>query len=127
MRSVSPWFLATLLLGCSAGTGGTESVTPSPTALAPPTATARLNDGTRVLGQLETRDEKATLLMSADGLRVTVHDGRGTLIAEDVKLDELRQKDPFLYEVCRSSVASNHYLDARLDVPSGRRSDERFP
>jgi hypothetical protein len=55
--------------------------------------------------------------MSSDGLHVTVQDESGAIVADDIAVDQLRQRDPFLYDLFRSSVASNHYLDARLDVP----------
>jgi hypothetical protein len=81
-----------------------------------------------VLGVLQTRDQRVTLMAAPDGLRVTVRDATGAIVAQDVSVDALRETDPFLYEVCRSSTASNHYLDARLDQPQplGHGVDGRF-
>jgi hypothetical protein len=119
MKSVRSFLPVVFLVGCTAGAGPTETSTPSaaPSPLEPLASTGEPTSGARVLGQLRTRDQRATLLMAHDGLHVTVHDASGGLVAQDLPIDELRQSDPFLYEVCRSSVASNHYLDARLDEP----------
>jgi hypothetical protein len=127
MRNVRSFLPVVFLVGCTAGAGPTETSPPSaaPSPLQPLASTTQPANGARVLGQLQTRDQRVTLLMAHDGLHVTVHDASGGLVAQDVSIDELRQSDPFLYEVCRSSVASNHYLDARLDRPRGLESDRR--
>jgi len=64
---------------------------------------------------LQTRDRRVEL---HSGTRITVRNNEGDLVAEDLSLDELQQRDPFLYEVCRTSFAGNDgtFLDARLDV-----------
>jgi hypothetical protein len=69
-----------------------------------------------VLGKLQMRDRDVTLLASPGGLRVTIEDARGAVLARDVGVAELQSIDPLVYEMFRQSVASNRpYLDARLD------------
>jgi hypothetical protein len=124
MTSARSFILFACLTGCSSGAGPSETSTGGATAAAPrdePVASApqasQPGSASRVLGQLRTRDQRVTLLTGSDGLHVTVQNGSGAIVAEDIAIDELRQRDPLLYDLCRSSVASNHYLDARLDVP----------
>jgi hypothetical protein len=66
------------------------------------------------------RDRTVTLLGAKDGLRVTIQDEAGRVLAEDVALDEVRGTDPLVYEVCRTAFADNRgYVDARLDLGVG--------
>ncbi len=64
---------------------------------------------------LQTRDRRIELHL---GTRVTVRNNQGELVAEDITLDELSARDPFLYDLCRASFATNDsaFLDARLDA-----------
>ncbi len=75
-----------------------------------------------VIGKLQTRDRAVTLLVSRDGLHVTVEDPSGNVLARDVPVDELRVLDGITYELFRSSVASRSEsgLDARLEVAEPR-------
>jgi hypothetical protein len=112
------------LVACSSSVGPSETAAGGTTAAAPreeqvlsAPAASQTSDGSRVFGQLRTRDQRVTLLTGPGGLHVTVQNESGVVVAEDISMDDLRQRDPSLYELCRSSVASNHYLDARLDIP----------
>jgi hypothetical protein len=118
------------LAGCSAGAGtstsassGGASNAPSDPRIAEESNGAASEAGNLhpVIGQLRTRDRRVTLFAAHDGLRVSIDDESGTSLIQDVPIDALRDKDPALYELCRSSVASNrYYLDARLDLPLRR-------
>jgi hypothetical protein len=74
---------------------------------------------------IQTRDGKVTVLGGGGDLRVVVERADGTLAMDGVSLDELRARDPVLYELVTSSYASNAsnasngtYLDATLDLPA---------
>jgi hypothetical protein len=100
------------LVGCSSVSGGAHR-------------TAAATDRP-VIGKLQTRDRAVTLLAARDGLRVTVEDPSGNVLAQDVSVDDLRFLDGVTYELFRSSVASRSEsgLDARLelaDPTAGRR------
>jgi hypothetical protein len=92
------------LTGCSGGVSGG--------ALTSPAGADR-----PVIGKLQTRDRAVTLLAARDGLRVTVEDSSGSVLARDVPVDDLRFLDGVTYELFRSSVAARSVsgLDARLD------------
>jgi hypothetical protein len=96
--------LTLALVGCSSGVSGGAHLS---------AATDR-----PVIGKLQTRDRAVTLLAARDGLRVTVEDPSGNVLAKDVSVDELRLLDGITYELFRSSVASRSEsgLDARLEV-----------
>jgi hypothetical protein len=121
MKTAYRALLAVGLVGCSSGAGLGEvprAQGSAPIPLAALTANAQATaPGASVLGVLQVRDQRVTLLASRDGLRVTVRDAVGAVVAENATIEELREKDPFVYEICRSSVASIHDLDARLDHP----------
>jgi hypothetical protein len=76
-----------------------------------------------VFGKLEFRDRTVSFLATRDGLRVTLQEASGKVLAENVSIDELRNRDPFAYEACRSAVVQNGYLDAALDLPFGAAAD----
>jgi hypothetical protein len=122
MKSSTISVLALSLLGCSSGglsAGPVEGVDPhaDPPGVTLPSSTA--TDRLPVLGRLQMRDRKVTLLGSRDGLRVTIEDEAGRVIARGASLDDVRQIDPSVYEICRTAVADNRgYLDARLDMPA---------
>jgi hypothetical protein len=111
MRSAA-WFLGCLcLVGCSSA-AGSPSISGS---------IASVTSTRPVIGALETRDRMIMLFASPDGLRVTVRDGSGAVLAKEITIEQLRDQDTVLYELCRSAVASNGtYLDARVDLPEGR-------
>jgi hypothetical protein len=68
---------------------------------------------------LELRDRRVTIASSGRGLLVTVKGPDGALLADAIPLEKLKTTDPFLYDVCGSTVASNGaYLDARFDPPA---------
>jgi hypothetical protein len=96
------------LAACSSGAGSGEvsgvGVATSPPAAAHP-----------VIGKLKTHDRSIVLMSSHDGLRVTVEDASGAVIARDVEVERLRGVDPVAYELCRSSLAMSEgpYLEAR--------------
>ncbi len=120
MRIVLALVFAAGLVACSNGTGLSEvpaGRAASPPVAALPTPADEPAPGGKVIGVLQLRDERATLFAASDGLHVTVRDASGALLAQDVRVEDLRERDPFLYEVCRSSVAMNHSLDARVDPP----------
>ncbi len=72
------------------------------------------------IGAIETRDRKVLLFAASDGLRVTVEDESGAILAKEISVEELRDQDALLYELCRSAVAQNGaYLDARVDLATG--------
>lgn len=112
---------------CIVGLGGVGCTTPSspePAARAvattPPPKAAAGNASAGgahgpTIAVLQTRDRRVEL---HSGTRVTVRNNEGDLVADDVTLDELAERDPFLYEVCRASFAQNgtEYVDARLDT-----------
>jgi hypothetical protein len=97
--------LALPLIGCSGGVSGGAHLSAAAT-------------DHPVIGKLQTRDRAVTLLAARDGLRVTVEDPSGNVLAQDVSVDELRFLDGVTYELFRSSVASRSEsgLDARLEV-----------
>jgi hypothetical protein len=73
-----------------------------------------------VIGALATRDRKVVLLSAPEGLRVTVEDASGAVIAKEIPIEDLRDQDALLYELCRSAVAANGaFVDARIDPLSG--------
>ncbi len=119
MKSISTVIVAAGLVGCSTGVGVGEAPRGQPSASSSPAAlmTSELGGSAHVLGVLQMRDQRVTLMAARDGMLVTVRDGTGAIVAQDVKVEDLRETEPFLYEVCRSATASNHYLDARLDRP----------
>jgi hypothetical protein len=69
-----------------------------------------------VIGKLQSHDRSVTLLASHDGLRVTVEDATGKVLAHDVDVEAVRGIDPVVYEMCRSSLASNAPVDASLHL-----------
>jgi hypothetical protein len=93
------------LVGCSSGVSGGAHLS------------AAATDRT-VIGKLQARDRAITLLAAREGLRVTVEDPSGHVLAQDVSVDDLRFLDGVTYELFRSSVASSTEsgLDARLEV-----------
>jgi hypothetical protein len=104
------------LFACSSS-GLPERSGAAPAAVPAPRAT---------IGKLQMRDRSILLLASGAGLRVTVEDMAGTVLAEDVALDDLRTIDPVAYDVCRSSTASHQeQFDARLQLPLDSRVDDR--
>jgi hypothetical protein len=114
--------LVLVLVGCTSGVGPSQPSSvgsPLPVAQAdPPTVVEAPLPGARVFGQLRTRDRRVTLMTSQGGLRLTVQDKAGTVLARDVTVDDLAKSEPILHEVLRSSVATREpYLDARLYVP----------
>jgi hypothetical protein len=59
------------------------------------------------------------MFAAPDGLRVTLQDSTGRILAEDVSVDELRDRDPFAYEACHSALGrSGGDVDATLRLPS---------
>jgi hypothetical protein len=93
-------------LGCSSAPGAPSTGGTTATALSARPA----------IGALETRDRKLLLFAAPDGLKVTLEDDSGAILAKEISLEELRDRDALLYELCRSAVAQNGaYLDARVD------------
>jgi hypothetical protein len=111
-------------MGCSGSGGVTGEPVANPAALEAPTETetaplpaAPMSAGRPVLGKLQMHGRNVTLLGSRDGLRVTIEDDTGRILAHDASIDEVRLLDPLVYEACRSAVADNRgYLDARVYV-----------
>jgi hypothetical protein len=102
-------FLSAVLGGCSTGAEG-QLLSPAAASPAHP-----------VIGKLQARDRSVTLMSSPGGLRVTVEDAAGTVLARDVDVEALRGLDPTSYDMCRSAVAFSAqpaspgpYLDARV-------------
>jgi hypothetical protein len=111
--------VALLFLGCSSSAGLSATVPPA-LSTSPPDSPPSASGVTRLasLGRLQMKDRSVTLLASRDGVRFTVEDGAGVVLAREVSIDDLRRMEPLLYEVCQSAVVHNHaFLDARLDLP----------
>jgi hypothetical protein len=78
------------------------------------------------LGTLQLRDRMVTMFATPDGLRVTLEDSAGKVLAEDISIDELRDRDLFAYQACRSGIAHGEsYLDAALHLSSSAAAGER--
>jgi hypothetical protein len=76
------------------------------------------SQGYPVIGRLRTRDRMVLLLASGNGLRVTIEDLSGAVLAEEVPLEAVRDRDPVTYVLCTSALASRApTADARLDLP----------
>jgi hypothetical protein len=128
MKNVGILLLMVSLGACSSGAGSSAGGAPTANLPGDPSSGASLGASASgpaavrpVIGQLRTRDRRVTLLAAHDGLRVSIEDESGAPLLTDVPVDALREQDPVIYELCRSSVASNHYyLDARLDLPTRR-------
>jgi hypothetical protein len=107
-------------MGCSGSGGLPGEPAANPAAVEVPAETAAtpaapMSAGRPVLGKLQMQGRMVTLLGSRDGLRVTVEDETGRIVAHDASIEEVRLVDPLVYEACRSAVADNRgYLDARL-------------
>jgi hypothetical protein len=107
--------LAGVLFACSSGGGLAERSGGA----GAPAADAHAH---ATIGKLQMRDRTITLRASSAGLRVTVHDAAGAVLAQDVAVDELRAIDPVSYEICRSSTAiRGEYLDALRYAPVDER------
>jgi hypothetical protein len=68
-----------------------------------------------VIAVLQTRDHRISLHA---GSHVTVRTNEGALVADDVPIESLRDTDPFVYDVVRSSFAGEgapQPLDARVE------------
>jgi hypothetical protein len=109
--------LAGALLACSSGSSLAERTG----SFAAPAAHAGAT-----IGRIQMRDRTITLHASSAGLRVTVQDEAGAVLAQDVAVDELRTVDPLSYDVCRSSTAHRgEYLDALWYAPIDARVEGR--
>jgi hypothetical protein len=73
----------------------------------------------RAIAGLQLRDKKLTIFSTDKGLAVTVVGEGGQVVADAVPIEKLRNVDPFLYDVCVSTVASTGgpYVDASLHLP----------
>lgn len=95
------------------------SQTAAPAADVTPTPALRVA-GRPVIATLVTHDSKAAILGgNGKDLRVVVRSANGANSAsgaDGVTLDELRARDPELYEIVTSSFAANGYVDATLDL-----------
>jgi hypothetical protein len=119
MRSIVAASAAPLLFAlfaCGSAAVGAPAPSPSDTQpVAAPAAKADAPSG-KSLGHLQTRDHKLTLFASPAGLRVTVRAHDGTVLADRVDVEDLRDTQPALYQLCRSALAAGSgYLDATLD------------
>jgi hypothetical protein len=68
-----------------------------------------------VIAVLQTRDHRISLHV---GSHVTVRTNEGALVADDVPIESLRDSDPFVYDVVRTSFAgagATQPLDARVE------------
>lgn len=71
----------------------------------------------KVIATLVTHDAKVSIL---SGERVIVRKIDGTIVADGIRIDELRAIDPLLDVLVRNAVASNGggtYIDATLSLP----------
>jgi hypothetical protein len=118
-----------VLAGCGTTSSSTEDAK-SQSASAAPVDTSTLAPTTAkeparpVIAVIQTRDRKIAI---HGGGRVTVRSTEGVLLAEDVPVESLRDTDPYVYDVVRSSYAgagANHPIDARLD-PKTRTQEKR--
>lgn len=120
MRSLAAASVGPLLFALFAcGSTAVPSPAPSPSdtkAVTAPSRTKTEAPSGKSLGHLQTRDHKLTLFASPAGLRVTVRAHDGTVLADRVDVEDLRDTQPALYQLCRSALAAGSgYLDATLD------------
>jgi hypothetical protein len=103
-----------ILVGLFAIGCGTTS-TPDPTSTSTSTSTPTSTSTKPVIAVLQTRDHRISLHA---GSHVTVRTNEGALVANDVPIESLRETDPYVYDVVRSSFAGpagGEKLDARID------------
>jgi hypothetical protein len=62
--------------------------------------------GDAVMGHLQLRDRTITLVAGEGGTRFTVRAADGTVLAEQLTLEELGARHPDLLELVRTSVAA---------------------
>lgn len=101
------------VLGLAACGGSTATTTSSST------ASERAKRPAPVLAALKTHDGKVSIRGGGE-LRVAVTKDDGTIVADDVSLDELRTRDPETWMLVKSAVAQTDgtYLDATFVAPS---------
>jgi hypothetical protein len=100
---------ASVVLGCSSSAPQTYEAAP---------AAPIVSKGRPIVG-LRTRDRIVTIVSTGGkDLRFTVRDAGGQVLADAITDAELREKDPLLFELCRSAVAQGDgsYLDATLTL-----------
>jgi hypothetical protein len=113
-----------LLSACGSAATSAPAPAPDPSEGATLNAPAAEETGSfdeKTLGQLQMRNQQVTLFASRDGLRVTVRDQDGKILADHADAESLRATQPELYSLCRAAVASrSSYLDASLYRPRSR-------
>ncbi len=102
LAAVSLCFVA-----CATGTAP-----PSPSKESAPSRSPAAVVDHSVVAKLRTRDRVVSIRAGASGARVTLATLDGDVLGSDLSLDELRTRDPMLYEVVTSSVAG---LDASIE------------
>lgn len=117
MRSL-PLIAALAVTACSQGSTESSPPLPSPvapslTAAADPTSTAK----GPVIATLATRDEKIQIVgrsSHARDLRVVVRKHDGTVVADNVTIDELETRDPAAWALVKNATVGlgDSYLDA---------------
>lgn len=118
-REHAPNLLAALVLtACSQGSSDRAPPPPSPAA---PSLTATAEPASKatgpVIATLATRDTKIAIVgrgASAQDLRVVVRKHDGTLVADNVTIDELETRDPAAWALVKNATVGlgGAYLDA---------------
>jgi hypothetical protein len=105
---------AILLTLLAASTGCSTGAAPVGPPAGPPVSSVH-----PAFGKLRLRDRTITLRTSGGALLVTLQDSAGKVLAEDLSMEQLRDRDPFAFEACESSLARGLAdIDAELHKPS---------
>jgi hypothetical protein len=115
MNAALPFAVLVTLAACSSAGAPTEPSSRGPATSFRP-----------AIGKLQLRDRTVTMFAAKEGMRVTLEDTAGHLLAEDISLDDLHDRDPFAYEACHSALGRTEgSVDATLHMPSGEAAGER--
>ncbi|MCB0404687.1 MAG: hypothetical protein KDD51_07850 [Bdellovibrionales bacterium] len=90
-----------------------------------------------IVGYLEKRGKIITFKAGVSGPILSVEEKGGKILAEDVSEEELKEKDPALYQLVKSAIASEDpglFIDAsvgpkpngiRWELPTGTNDEQR--